>query len=127
MAPMMAKPIPSQSTPYKVLIPLHGNDVAPRFDLAAEAVITVGGKASEDREEKIVVLPQSSSEKLCHLILTEGVDVVICSGIEEEYYQYLTWKRVQVFDSVIGPWKSVLERFFQGVLRSGDIIYPKTV
>ena len=118
--------MPSLLKQNKVLIPLHGDDVAPRFDLAAEAVITVGDKAFEKREEKIVVLPKSSSEKLCHLILTEAVDVVICSGIEEEYYQYLTWKRVQVLDSVIGPWKSVLERFYQGRLRSGDILYPNT-
>ena len=116
----------SRSKLNKVLIPLYGDDVAPRFDLAAEAVISVGDKTIEDRQEKIVVLPQASSEKMCHLVLTEAVDVVICSGIEEEYYQYLVWKKVQVLDSIIGPWKSVLERFYQGMLRSGDILYPKT-
>ena len=115
--------ISSQPKPKKVLIPLYGDDVAPRFDLATEAMITFGGETREYREEKIVVLPQSSTEKLCHLVLTEGIDVVICSGIEEEYYQYLTWKRVQVFDSVIGPRKAVLERFYQGMLQSGDILY----
>jgi len=112
-----------QPKPKKVLIPLYGDDVAPRFDLATEAMITFGGETREYREEKIVVLTQSSPEKLCHLVLTEGIDVVICSGIEEEYYQYLAWKRVQVFDSVIGSWKSVLERFYQGMLQSGDILY----
>ena len=114
-----------QPKPKKILIPLCEDEVAPRFDLATEVMITVGGEARGRGEEKIVVLRQSSSEKLCHLILTEAVDVVICSGIEEEYHQYLTWKRVQVFDSVVGPWTRVLERFYQGVLRPGDICYPK--
>jgi len=106
----------------KILIPLYGNDVAPRFDLATEVLIA---DLDENREEKIVVLPQASAEQLCSLVMTEEVDVVVCSGIEEEYYQYLTWKRVKVLDSVIGPWESVLERFYKGRLKSGDILYDK--
>jgi len=106
-----------------ILIPLFGNDVAPRFDLATEVLIAVVDEAGQNREEKIVVLSQPSSEKLCHLILTEGVDTVICSGIEDEHYQYLTWKRIRVFDSVIGSWASALERFYEDKLQSGDILY----
>jgi len=109
----------------KILIPLHGNDVAPRFDLATEVLITVRDKNIAHGEEKIVVLSQASAEKLCHLILTEEIDVIICSGIEEEYYQYLTWKKVQVIDSVIGSWESVLKRFYEGMLRAGDILFDK--
>jgi len=109
----------------KILIPLYGNDIAPRFDLATEVLITDLDENSENREEKIVVLPQASAEQLCSLVITEEVDVVVCSGIEEEYYQYLTWKRVRVLDSVIGPRESVLERFYKGRLKSGDILYDK--
>ena len=109
----------------KTLIPLYGTDVAPRFDLATEVLIAVNDETQKKREDKIVVLSQSSSEQLCHLVLAEGVDAVICSGIEEEYYQYLTWKRVQVFDSVIGPWETALKRFYQGSLQPGDILYEK--
>ena len=103
----------------RILIPLYGNDVAPRFDLATEVVITRRG----EREKKIVVLSQASAEQLCHLILTEGVDVVICNGIEEEFHQFLSWKKVQVLDAVIGPWQTVLERFLKGSLKPGDILY----
>jgi len=111
--------------PEKILIPLHGNDVAPRFDLATEVLITVRDEKIADKEEKIVVLSRASAEKLCHLILTEEVDVVICSGIEEEYYQYLTWKKVRVIDSVIGSWEIVLKNFYEGTLRAGDILFDK--
>ncbi len=108
----------------RILIPLYGNDVAPRFDLAAEVVII--NLERTGREEKIVVLPQASAEQLCHLILTEGVDAVICSGIEEEYYQYLTWKKIQVVDSVVGPWQVALERFSKQELQPGDIVQEQT-
>jgi predicted Fe-Mo cluster-binding NifX family protein len=110
----------------KVLIPLNGNDVASRFDLATEVLIAVGGGVGVKTKEKIVVLSESSSEKLCQLILAEGIDTVICNGIEEEHYQYLTWKRVQVLDSVMGSWKSVLKRFYEGTLKPGEILYKDT-
>jgi hypothetical protein len=77
----------------KVLIPLYGNDVAPRFDLATEILIIFTDNPISSGMEKIIVLPQESSEKLCHLILTEGIQTVICGGIEEEYYHYLIWKK----------------------------------
>ena len=107
----------------KLLIPLHGNDIAPRFDLATEVLIISTGEKDEGRKERTVVLSQVSAEQLCHLVLTEGADVVVCGGIEEEYYQYLTWKRVKVLDSVIGPWKSILELYQRGKLNSGTIIH----
>jgi predicted Fe-Mo cluster-binding NifX family protein len=106
----------------KILIPLYGNDVAPRFDLATEVLIVVLDEKDKHREEKIVVLQQASAEKLCHLILSEEINAVICSGIEEEYYQYLTWKRVDVLDSVIGPWPRVLDLYEQGTLRPGAVL-----
>jgi len=106
----------------KILIPLYGDDIAPRFDMAAEVLVAESGASGSGRKESIMVLAQPSSEKLCQLILTEGIDTVICNGIEEEHYQYLTWKRVRVFDSVIGPWKAILDRFDRGELKPGEIL-----
>ncbi len=105
----------------KILIPLYGNDVAPRFDLATEIFITrlEDGKESD----KIIVLPQASAEKLCHMIVTEGIDTVICNGIEEEYYQYLIWKKVNVLDSIIGSWKSAISALRKNQLSSNDVIF----
>ena len=61
-------------------------------------------------DEKTIVLPRASSEDLCYMILAEGVEVVICGGIEEEFYDYLTWKKVRVIDNIIGPWKWSFEK-----------------
>ncbi|MBT4091629.1 MAG: dinitrogenase iron-molybdenum cofactor biosynthesis protein [Deltaproteobacteria bacterium] len=102
----------------KILIPLFGNEVSPRFDLAKEVLIISLDKKNEEREEKTLVLSQTSAEQLCHLILTEGVQVVICGGIEEEHFHYLTWKKVQVFDSIMGDWKKAFDSFNKGNLQT---------
>lgn len=107
----------------KILVPLFGDDIAPRFDLATEVLIVSGVSDRRESDEKIIVLPQASAEQLCHLILTESVTTVICGGIEEEYYRYLTWKKIQVLDSVIGPWRKALARFQLNNLQEGDILY----
>lgn len=106
----------------KLLITIYGNDVSPRFDLTTEVLILSVDKDSGLKEEKIVVLPQSSSEQLCNLIIKEDIRTVICGGIEDEYFQYLKWKKVDVLDSVIGPYQQVLDRFVKGSIRPGDII-----
>lgn len=106
----------------KVLIPLHENDVAPRFDLATEVLIVSGDGKVGSREKKTVVLPRASAEQLCHFIITEGIQTVICNGIEDDYYHYLTWKKIQVIDSVIGSSKSALRRLVDGTLKAGDIL-----
>jgi predicted Fe-Mo cluster-binding NifX family protein len=106
----------------KVLIPLHEEDVAPRFDLATEVMIFTGIDEPGSGKKRMVVLPSASSDQLCHLIVTEGVDTVICSGIEEDYYQYLVWKRIEVIDSVIGSCSAALNRYAEGALKPGDIL-----
>ncbi|MBW1812874.1 MAG: dinitrogenase iron-molybdenum cofactor biosynthesis protein [Deltaproteobacteria bacterium] len=107
----------------KILITLYGNDVSPRFDLTTEVLIVNMDKKSGKHEEKIVVLPQSSSEQLCNLIIKEGIQTVICGGVEDEYYQYLKWKKVEILDSVIGSYKHVLNRFIEGSIQPGEIVH----
>ena len=106
----------------KILIPLYESDVAPRFDLATEALIVTGIGKTESGDKRMVVLPRASADQLCHLVITEGVQTVICSGIEDDYYQYLIWKRVEVIDSVIGSSEKALKRFVEGTLKPGEIL-----
>jgi predicted Fe-Mo cluster-binding NifX family protein len=105
----------------KILIPLLGDDVAPRFDLAPEAFIAVIGADRAISEDRTIILTHASAEALCNLILTEKVNMVICCGIEEEYYEYLRWKKVKVIDSVMGPYTKVLERARSGTVSEGDV------
>jgi predicted Fe-Mo cluster-binding NifX family protein len=112
-----------QTKHRKVIIVLFGNEISPRFDLATEVMIVTIGAGGRVEEEKTLVLSHPSPDKLCHMILTEDTHTLICGGIEEEYYQYLTWKRVNVIDSVIGDADCALEQFAKGELKPGDILF----
>jgi hypothetical protein len=105
-----------------VLICLHGDEVAFRFDLTTEVLIAEIDEQGRLKGEKEVVLPQASAEVLCRMVLGEKIQVVVCGAIEEEYYQYLKWKRVAILDSVIGGCRAALERLAAGRLRPGDIL-----
>ncbi|WP_027184298.1 NifB/NifX family molybdenum-iron cluster-binding protein [Desulfovibrio inopinatus] len=109
----------------KVLIPLHENDVAPRFDLADEVWVGVVDEEAGVSEEHTVVLPQASAEGLCAMILHEHIDIVVCCGIEEEYYQYLVWKHVDVYDSVVGTVDQVVSALLQKKLAAGQVLLQR--
>jgi predicted Fe-Mo cluster-binding NifX family protein len=106
----------------KLLITIWRDQVAPRFDLTSEVLVATVDSTGEVVHCKTVVLPTVSAEDLCHMILTEGITMVICGGIEEEYFQYLTWKKVRVIDSVIAPYDRALEFARGGRLEPGAIL-----
>lgn len=108
----------------KILIPLFENQVAPRFDLATDVLIVFLDKGLDppETDEKVIVLANASSEDICKLVVTENAQTVIISGIEESYHQFLTWKRVQVIDNVVGPVDKVIQAYAAGNLKSGDFL-----
>jgi hypothetical protein len=113
-------------TTRKVLITMHENDVAPRFDLTTEVFVATVARGRTPSDGRTLVLAHRSAEELCQLVLDESVDVVICGGIEGEYYDYLVWKQVVVVDSVSGPWERALELFKSGALNPGDILHSRS-
>jgi predicted Fe-Mo cluster-binding NifX family protein len=106
----------------KLLITIWRDQVAPRFDLTGEVLVATVDSTGEVLHTKTVVLPTASPEDLCHMILTEGITTVICGGIEEEYFQYLTWKKVKIIDSVIAPYEQALELARAGRLEPRAIL-----
>jgi predicted Fe-Mo cluster-binding NifX family protein len=104
-----------------VLVVAWEGEVAPRFDLALEVVLAT----QTDEARQHLILPQASAEELSHLIIKENVQEVVCGGIEDEYFQYLTWKKILVLDNVIGPVDWVLDRWKAGELQAGDIYRPE--
>ncbi len=111
----------------KILIPISGDDVAPRFDLATEVLIIFISKANTVEEERTVVLPGASAEELCHLILKENIHVLICSAIEDEFYQFLRWKKITIFDSIISTWQDAFDTYRNKTLKSGAILYTRMI
>lgn len=112
----------------KLLVPLLGEQVAPRFDLAVEVLIVCGDETGQlSGEPRIVLLPGPSADELCGLILKEGVELVVCGGIEESHFQYLAWKKVRVIDRVIGSWPGVVGPAMAGELEVGAIVRGDSV
>jgi predicted Fe-Mo cluster-binding NifX family protein len=106
----------------KVLIPLSEEEVAPRFDLAAEVLLADLDEDGRILQEKVLILPEPSAERLCHMVMTERAHTVICGGIEEEVFDYLTWKGITVIDNVIGLGAVVLLRYAASRLKPGEIV-----
>lgn len=108
----------------RALVTVHRDEVAPRFDLCTEVLVLDFDEGRVTRR-KDLVLAHPSADELCDLILRMDVETVVCGGIEEEYYHYLRWKRLEVLDSVAGEIEAVVGALSQGHLRQGDIFYPE--
>jgi Dinitrogenase iron-molybdenum cofactor. len=116
--------------PRQAFITLCGDAVAPRFDMTAEGLVVSiePGVTSSNliREQgRHLVLAHTSSEELCDVITRAGVTIVVCGGIEEDYYHYLRWKRIEVVSDVMGPLDAVLARQAEGKLQPGDCLFAK--
>ena len=106
----------------KILITIHLNSIAQRFDLSSEVLIANHDGKRIVEEPRTIILSRPSAEELCNLIIKENVEVVICGGIEERHYKFLTWKKIKVLDSVIGDYPQALESAGEGKLVEGTIL-----
>ncbi len=112
---------------HKIAIPILGEEIVPRFDLTTEVIILTTAKFSGIQDKKIIVLPRSSSDELCHTLLAQEINTLICGAIEDEYYEFLKWKKLEVFDGVSGAWIHAFERWQAQTLNSGDILFTRMV
>jgi predicted Fe-Mo cluster-binding NifX family protein len=106
----------------KILLTVEDQIIAPRFDLAGEVVIVEQNRSMPDAEPRTILLSRKNGEELSDLIIKEGVDCLICGGIEERFYTFFVWKKIQVLDGVIGAWTLALERAEAGTLVPGAIL-----
>jgi len=112
---------------HKISIPLYHEDVAPRFDMATEVLILTLPKGDLPQEKKTIILPRSSADDLCYLLLSERTNTLICGAVEEEYYQFLKWKKIEIFDSIAGSWIKAFENWQKKTLHPGDILSQRMV
>ena len=106
----------------KIMITLEGNDIAPRFDLCTEVWVGLIDTQGDIQEEDLLVLSHASAEELCQFIVSNGIHKVVCGGIENEYFDYLRWKKIAVYDSVIGSYRQAIQELISGRLSSGAIL-----
>ncbi|MCA1943661.1 MAG: dinitrogenase iron-molybdenum cofactor biosynthesis protein [Desulfovibrio sp.] len=114
----------------RMLIPLTGRDVAPRFDAALAVLLAdlpdlpdLSDSSGAAVSTETIVLPRASADELCEFILTHGVTVVVANGIPEDHYHYLRWKRVEVIDDIMGSAQEAVRRYLAGTLQAGAILY----
>ncbi len=106
----------------RILITIQNKSVAPRFDLTTEVVIALCEGQAIIGKPRTILMTRPSSEELCALVIKENINTVVCNGIEESHLQYLTWKRMKVIHSVVGPYSEALKALTGDFLRSGTIL-----
>ncbi len=106
----------------KLLMPIQGDFVAPRFDLATEILIVRFEDGKMIGEPRTIITERPSEEGLCQMVVEENITDLVCGGIEELHYKFLIWKKVHVLDAVIGSWRQVLEKVMSGALQQGEIL-----
>lgn len=106
----------------KLLVPIQGDYVAPRFDLATEILILRFEKGEKDGDPRTIIMERPSDEALCQMVVEEHVTDLICGGIDEVHYNFLVWKKVNVMDAVIGSWRQAAEKALNGELKQGEIL-----
>lgn len=106
----------------KILLTLTNDMIAPRFDLATEVLIIDRENNQTSGNPKSMLLPGPSADELCALVLKENISIVVCGGIEEEHYQFLSWKKVKVLDRVIGESSEVIQQVRDDKLHPGNIV-----
>jgi hypothetical protein len=106
----------------KIMITIRGDFVSPRFDLSSEVIVATYYDQQLMEEPRSLLLAEVSAEIICDLALKEKVAIVICGGIEEEHYQFLTWKKITVIDAVVGPYTDVLQLAVDSGLEPGTIL-----
>ncbi|MGB3212802.1 MAG: hypothetical protein WBB19_19030 [Desulforhopalus sp.] len=106
----------------KLMIPIQGDFIAPRFDLATEILIVRFKNGKTTSEPKIIILERPSDEALCQIAVEENITDVICGGIEDVHFRFLVWKKISVLDAVIGSWQAALDKIVIGTLQQGEIL-----
>ncbi|MFA5801957.1 MAG: hypothetical protein WC911_05700 [Thermoleophilia bacterium] len=106
----------------KVLIAVSKDDIAPRFDLTVEVVITEVDDGVVFPEPRELLLSEPSGDELCALVVNEAVDLVVCGGIDDVHYEYLMWKKIKLIDGVVGPYQEALRLLANGLLAPDTIV-----
>lgn len=106
----------------KLFMTIQGDFVAPRFDLATEILIVRYAAGKQEGSPRTIIIERPSDEALCQMIVEENITDLVCGGIDEVHYSFLSWKKVNVIDGVIGGWTDALEMAIRGELKQGNIL-----
>lgn len=106
----------------KVLMTVQDNNIAPRFDQTTEVIIVEYDNGEFKGAPRTIILPHKGAEELSDLIVKEGIQCLICGGIEDNFYRFFIWKKIAVFDGIIGSHAEALQLAVTGSLKPGQIL-----
>ena len=70
----------------KILVTVQDHSIAPRFDQTTEVLIATGEEGLLQGQVRTIILPHRSAEELSDLIVKEGIDCLVCGGIEDRLH-----------------------------------------
>ncbi|PIE66536.1 MAG: hypothetical protein CSA26_00465 [Desulfobacterales bacterium] len=109
----------------KLLLPIQGDFVAPRFDLATEIIVVRFEDGMMAGEPRNFIMDSPSDEELCQMVVELNITDVVCGGIEELHYNFLIWKKVNVIDGIIADWQTALDMAIVDGLQPRTLLKPQ--
>lgn len=102
----------------KIAIPLFGTRISPRFDFSPEIRIITVEDGKVVSQENFPVVHLNLTQRLDQLA-SNGVNKVICGGIDGFSASQLGNRRIDVVKDVMGEAKLAFDLFMKGRLRPG--------
>jgi predicted Fe-Mo cluster-binding NifX family protein len=103
----------------KVAIPIFGSRVSPRFDFSPEIWIIEVERGEVVSQEKLPTANLNLPKRL-EQITSNGVDKVVCGGIDDFSRNQLGCRGIDVVQDIIGDAEIVFDLFVRGRLRPGS-------
>ncbi len=103
----------------KVAIPRFGEEVAPCFEYSATiAIFTIEAGVITDQTD-FVLQSQRPFDRL-RLLKDQGVDVLICGGIQDRFEDLILANGIRAISWVSGNAEALVRRFIDNRLTSGS-------
>jgi predicted Fe-Mo cluster-binding NifX family protein len=102
----------------KIAIPLFGNRISPRFEFSPEIWIIELNDGEVQSEERFPTNNLSLPQRLDQLALN-GVNKIICGGIDGFSLNLLGSRGIDVIHNVVGEAQKGFNLFLRGLLRPG--------
>jgi predicted Fe-Mo cluster-binding NifX family protein len=102
----------------KIAIPLFGNRISPRFEFSPEIWIIELNDGEVQSEERFPTNNLSLPQRLDQLA-SNGVNKIICGGIDGFCLNQLGGKGIGVLHNVVGEAEIAFNLFLKGRLRPG--------
>lgn len=102
----------------KVAIPRFGEDVAPCFEYSATiSIFTIGGAKVVDQTD--FTLQSKRIFDRLRLLRDQGVDTLICGGVQDQFEDAVQACGIRVISWVCGNVEELLDLFVHGRLTPG--------